>query len=454
MNWRAWFALRGPRYAAQRASILLGRYGMTPDRAMTRAEAIVTALGERGCSLTYPAPGRVVEHQPAFFRRLQAAGAEIAVHSYDHLDLATYSPAQASEQLMRAVAAFARHGIEVRGFRCPYLRYTDDLFPALPSGVFEYSSNRGIWWDIIQADQVAGATSILEVLRGFYRPASALDTASVPRMRVDADTDTHMVEIPVCLPDDLQLHDGLHMAADDIARAWLMMLAHTHRRGELFDLVFHPELAQLCRTPLLAVVEEAQHLQPGVWIARLRDVAGWWREKAGFRVTVTEATTPSAGLPRDDAVGHLRMIFTCSERATLLLKGSCSGASAQPWDGAYWELKVREVDLPAEPRPFVGLPADAPKEISSFLEEQGYLLDTSRLATRCGIYLDVATLARFTRPDTRQINEIQLVEAIESSPGPLIRYGRWPGGAKSALCISGDLDALSLFDYASRLVVR
>ena len=95
-----------------------------------------------------------------------------------------------------------------------------------------------------------------------------------------------------------------------------------------------------------------------------------------------------------------------------------------------------------------------PKELIAFLQEQGYLLDTSRLATRCGIYLDVATLARFTRPDTRQINEIQLVEAIESSPGPLIRYGRWPGGAKSALCISGDLDALSLFDYASRLVVR
>lgn len=454
MNWQAWFALRGARYAAQRASLLLGRYGMTPDRAMTRAEDIVTALGKRGCSLTYPTPGRVVAHRPAFFRRLQAAGAEIAVHSYDHLDLATCSPAQASNQLLRAAAAFARHGIEVRGFRCPYLRHTEDLFPALPSGAFEYSSNRGIWWDIIQSDQVAGVTSILEVLRGFYKPASALDTVSVPRMRVEAGADPHMVEIPVCLPDDLQLHDGLHMAADDIARAWLLMLAHTYRRGELFDLVFHPELAQLCRMPLLAVVAEAQHLQPGVWIARLRDVAGWWREKAGFGVAVTESTASSAGLPGDDAAGHLHMIFNCSERATILLKGSSSGAAVQPWDGAYWELTAREVDLPAAPRPFVGLPADAPKGLISFLQEQGYLLDMSRTATRCGMFLDMATLSRFTRPDTGQVNEFQLVEAIESSMGPLVRYGRWPRGAKSALCISGDLDALSLFDYASRLVAR
>jgi hypothetical protein len=63
-------------------------------------------------------------------------------------------------------------------------------------------------------------------------------------------------------------------------------------------------------------------------------------------------------------------------------------------------------------------------------------------------------LARITRPNTGQVNEVQLIEVIESSPSPLVRYGRWPYGSKSALCISGDLDALTLFDYASRLVVR
>jgi len=454
MNWRAWFAQRGPRYVVERAKLLSGRYGLTPERAMTRAEAVVAALGEHGCSLTYPTPGRVVERHPAFFRRLQDAGAEIAVHSYDHVDLATYQSAQASEQLMRAARVFARHGVEARGFRCPYLRHTEELIRALPPAAFEYSSNLGFWWDIIEANQAAGATSILEILRGFYNPVLALERVCIPRMRVDASTRPNMVEIPVCLPDDLQLHDGLHMDADGIAQAWHLMLEHTHHRGELFDLVFHPELAQLCTAPLVAVVEEAQRLQPAVWIARLRDVAGWWREKAGFGIIVSESAAPSNGSPGNDLARCLHVVFTCSQRATILVKDLSVGVSAQPWDGAYSELKAREVDLPAEPRPFIGLPADAPEEIASFLREQGYLLDTSRTATRCGIYLDTAMLARITRPNTGQVNEVQLIEVIESSPSPLVRYGRWPYGSKSALCISGDLDALTLFDYASRLVVR
>jgi hypothetical protein len=37
------------------------------------------------------------------------------------------------------------------------------------------------------------------------------------------------------------------------------------------------------------------------------------------------------------------------------------------------------------------------------------------------------------------------------SPAPLVKLGRWPDGAKSALCLTGDLDALSLVDYLSRV---
>jgi len=103
--------------------------------------------------------------------------------------------------------------------------------------------------------------------------------------------------------------------------------------------------------------------------------------------------------------------------------------------------------VPAEPRPFIGLPADVPQHIVSFLQEQGYILDTSELAARCGMYIDAATLAKLT-------SAVSLIDHIEASPGPLVRYWRWPNGAKSAMCISGDLDALTLLDYASRLFVR
>ena len=81
----------------------------------------------------------------------------------------------------------------------------------------------------------------------------------------------------------------------------------------------------------------------------------------------------------------------------------------------------------------------------AFLREQGYILDSSESATRCGVYLDAAALAGLP-------SEVQLIDHIEACPSPLIRYWRWPNGAKSVLSVTGDLDALSLLDYASRLL--
>ena len=70
-------------------------------------------------------------------------------------------------------------------------------------------------------------------------------------------------------------------------------------------------------------------------------------------------------------------------------------------------------------------------------------MDTADTATLCSIYLDADMLSKMT--------EVELVNRIEASLCPLVRYWRWPDGAKSALCVSGDLDALTILDYASRL---
>ena len=80
-----------------------------------------------------------------------------------------------------------------------------------------------------------------------------------------------------------------------------------------------------------------------------------------------------------------------------------------------------------------------------FLREQGYVVDTTDTAVRCAIYLDAGSLDG--------LNQVQLIDHIEASPGPLVRYWRWPD-EPSALCVTGDLDALTLFDYAARLFDR
>jgi len=426
MKVREWLTLRGPAYVYKRAAALLDRYGVTPSKAVDRVEACVATLAEHGCAPTFPTPGRVVQHYPQFFRHLQDAGAEIAVHGYDHVDLAAYPPAEASEQLVRAAEVFARHGIEAHGFRCPYLSCSTDLLDVLPKGAFDYSSNQAIWWYVVSSTGNRDAATTLNVLHRLYRPTSALDAVCMPQAR------SNTVEIPVCLPDDLELHDGLHLGPEGMAQAWSHILHRTHQRGELFDLVFHPELARRCQQPIVTALREARRLQPHVWIARLRDISDWWREKSGFGV----ATSPTPA--------GLHISFTCSERATILVRGLGTHGAERVWDGAYYQLQSRTLDVPADPRPFVGLPANAPKRVQSFLREQGYILDTGETATRCGTYIDAATLAGLT-------SDVGLIETIEASSGPLVRYWRWPGGAKSAMCVSGDLDALSLLDYAYRL---
>ena len=426
---REWFALRGPRYVGDRAVTLLSRYGITPSRAAARVADCVAMLAEHGCAPTFPTPGSVVQRHPRLIRRLQDAGAELAVHGYHHVDLGVSSPAEAARQLQRAAQTFSRHGIEVYGFRCPYLRCGDSLFSALPKGLFSYSSNKAIWWDAVPAADVGKATAVFHALQRFYQPVSALDTVSTPLTR------SHVVEIPVSLPDDLQLHDGLHLGPQEMAQVWGRILDESHRRGELFVLQFHPELAWGDWHPFLMLLRQAKALQPRVWVVRLRDIASWWREKAGFTVDVSYSPE------------GLHISFSCSERATILVRGVDAGRGEPLWDGTYRRLEGRSLDVPAEPRPFVGLTAGAPGRLASFLREQGYILDCGETASRCATYLDLATLARLK-------SEVELTEHIEDSTAPLVRYWRWPDGAKSAMCITGDLDALSLVDYAFRLFVR
>lgn len=427
MNLRKWYALRGAGYMYRRAAILLGRYGLTPSKAIDRVESLIVTLAEYGCAPTLPTPGYVVERYPSLIRHLQKMGAEIAVHGYDHVDLRNRPPAEAEEQLKRAAQVFAQHGIEVCGFRCPYLSCTDDLLDLLPNGRFEYSSNRAIWWDVPYSTDAHNGTSICDVLHRLYKPASANDLVCTPWTRAN------MVEIPVSLPDDLQLHDGLHLGPEGITQAWNQILHRTHQRGELFVLQFHPELAWRCQQPFVTLLCEANRLQPTVWITRLREISDWWREKSNFKVAISP--TP---------VG-LHISFTCSERATILVRGL--GSLNGVWDEAYHQLRSRTLDLPAEPRPFVGLPANAPQRILSFLREQGYILDTGDTATLCATYIDAATLAKLN-------SEVELIDYIEASTGPLVRYWRWPHAARSAMSITGDLDALTLLDYASRLFVQ
>ena len=424
MRLKEWFVLRGTKYVRERGLNLLDRYDIAPARAKQRMEKCLALFTKHGCVPTFPTPGRIVQRYPKFIRHLRNAGAEIAVHGYDHLDLNTCSPAEAREQLEKAVRVFDLAGIQSHGFRCPYLSCSDELLNTMSDGLFDYSSNKAIRWDVGPSEAVDGSMAVFKRLASFYRAESSSVAVATPRMIGE------LVEIPASTPDDLQLLDGLKSGNEGLEQAWCEILRRTHRRGECFVLVFHPELFDQCALALDTVLSEAAALRPAVWSSHLAEVSKWWREKSRFAINVAA-----------DSFGT-RIHFDCSDRATVLIRNLETSDPTHPWDNGYRVLESRLLNLAGGKLPLIGVSAAAPKTTLSFLREQGYLIDERSEPSNCELYLDESTA---------KLSEVELIEYIERSPAPLVRFWRWPGEAKSALCVTGDLDALSLIDYAARL---
>jgi len=51
-----------------------------------------------------------------------------------------------------------------------------------------------------------------------------------------------------------------------------------------------------------------------------------------------------------------------------------------------------------------------------------------------------------------EAEEKRVIERIERADVPLLKVGRWPEGAKSALAVPGDLDCITLTDLFMRIV--
>ena len=49
-----------------------------------------------------------------------------------------------------------------------------------------------------------------------------------------------------------------------------------------------------------------------------------------------------------------------------------------------------------------------------------------------------------------EMDELSVLKGIEASEAPLVRIWQWPFKARCALCITGDIDAMTIWDYVRR----
>jgi len=423
------FKAKGLTTLITRSRTICSRYGLTPAK-MDRALHLFSQILEQfDCGASLALTAIVLNRHRQIISNYLNRNIEFLVHGYKHID---YSRLPLDEQIAHlrcARAAFAAAGVPAVGFRSPYLRHTPQLDAAVEAAGFSFVSNQTIMWDILDREITTPyALDSYQRAIHFYNPWSPDEQLSLPRFN------GQVVEIPVSLPDDEILVDRLQGNPNDLIKnVWQTILHQNYRREELFTMMFHPERIGLCADGFSTVLAEARSLKPAVWLARLEEIATWWRE-------YVQTTTNLKQNP--DGTWHLAV--TGPTGISILAREVEILGKSEPWADNYRLINEPTCLIRASTRPFVGVSPRCPPTMLDFLRQHGYIFQVSDKAHLYPVYLN--------RTDFSLRDRRPLMSQIEHNSGPLVRLGRWPAGARSALSITGDIDALTLWDYGLRLI--
>jgi peptidoglycan/xylan/chitin deacetylase (PgdA/CDA1 family) len=416
---------KGAVNVARRAGVIGARYGFDPRRMERRVATVLELVERHGGGATLPITAAPMGRNPQIASRYADLGIEFAIHGYYHVDHAGMTAEEQIDQAGRARRLMLVNGIDSIGFRAPYLRSNAGTLIALRESGFVYDSSQAMHWSIrpdLETDAYRRALT-------FYGSLSAEDYPVLPWL------EDEVVRIPCCLPDDESVVERLRIqSVEAIADLWLDVWRRTDERGELFTMQVHPERIGRCGPGVAAVLDAAASSGPAVWRARMDEIARWWRDRSAATVDV-----------RDDGRGRFRLRCRGPDGLTVLVRNLDVSAS-EPWSNGYRRVRAVEFDAAGERRPFIGVHPTSPERLISFLRQQGYVVERAGSGSGYSFFL---RRERFSRADERN-----LLDQIEAGTFPLIRFGRWPNAARSALAVTGDVDALTIWDYALRFIGR
>ncbi|MFA5310053.1 MAG: polysaccharide deacetylase family protein [Dehalococcoidales bacterium] len=420
---------RGIKNLSLRIVSVLRRFGPGAGRFEKILRKFGQVTGSLDCVPTFAITAVTLKRHPKVIRELSRQGVEFAVHGNVHIDYGVIPAEEQSRHFNNAIDIFKSCGIPFTGFRAPFLRINGETLRVLDSLGFPYDSSHSVHWDVLDsAAYPEMAWSEYRRLLAFYDALKAEDCQVVPRFQ------DGLIEIPVSIPDDEAMVERLGITGGDgISAVWRNILQKTYDRGELFTLQLHPERIALCEKALQDTIKQARRYDPPVWVTTLKEIAAWWRERSAFKFEVEEVER-----------GRYRVKAACSDRAMILLRqGNISAPAGEWWDG-YQNIKSRDFIVTSPARPMLGIGLNAAPAAVSFLKNEGYALEKSDEPGNYSLYLN--SLEQFTPAD-----EKPLAEQLERSGATLLRYWRWPDRHQSALTVTGDIDAMTLIDFALRI---
>jgi hypothetical protein len=412
---------RGPVGSAARTATVLSRFGPTTAAMSRRLDRYQALTSAHGLQPTWPTTACVLARHPDLLRGYVERGAELALHGLVHGDHAVQDERQQRESIARALDIFDRGGVRAVGFRGPYLRYNEATLAAIRALGLSYHSSQAVFFPLLDDHAARARPSYLRAL-ALYGARDARALAVTPKLR------DGLVDIPLVVPDDEILVERLNVDGPTAAAAWVHILDLTYGRGELFTVQLHPERVWEVGPALDVVLAEARRRQPSIWSARLDEIATWWRRRSRFAVRVTrlEECRFSVHVDADDD-------------ATILTRGF--GTTDGEWSGRYSLARQKDFEIDSTRVPAVGVSRRSPPEVIAFLTEEGFPVEVSDDRESYGAYVDA---------DAADWTEAGVLSVIDAGPGPLVRIWRWPHGARSAISVSGDIDALTLQDFALR----
>ncbi len=435
------FSLRtkGTHNFVRRLTTVFSRFGFS-ERPTRRALFTVTSsLEPYHATPTFFIPAVVLDRHPGLLADVAAHGAEIGIHGYVHNDYRTLSHGEQYKQTEKAISLFQQKQISFQGFRNPYLGWTKASLQVFTDLGFTYDSNDAVLHKVIDLAKFP------PVLRSGYSKSLELFQA------IECNSYTlrpyffgPLLRIPTSIPDDEMLFDRLRINdVKEVGRIWSSIMQRVYNYGGIYVLNLHPERAVLCKQALDALLASTCKQALPIWVASLRDVAQWWKERSQFRLKIT-AQGPE----------RWQVEALCTPRATILARQLViEDQRAAPWHGGDVRLSTQRFSVRAAQCPCIGLSLRTAAEVEDFLYEQGYAFVrcSEQDAHLYACYLDIPAGLRATREEEIQWKS-RLLQQIEALAAPLIYYGAWPNGCHAALSVTGDIDSVTIQDFFRRIM--
>lgn len=430
---------KGAHNFARRLRTVFTRFGLSEAQTRNGLHSIVDSLRQFDGAPTFFIPAIVLGRHPNLISEIARGGAEIGVHGYVHNDYRMLSRDQQYRQTEKAISIFQQSRIPYYGFRNPYLGWTTESLEVYATLGFRYESNIAVLHDVVDLKVFSPL-----LLSGFAKSLALFQAVPCSIYRLRPQFDGNLLRIPTSIPDDEMLFDRLRITDPiEVGRIWSNVMQRVYDLGGLYTLNLHPERGILCRRALDTLLANARSRELPVWVARIGEIAQWWIERSHFRFTLTEAGD-----------GRWKVEATCPAKTTILARHvTVEDQPTAPWCGTDERVLSHHFTLHASSCPCIALSEQTPDDVMNFLHEQGYPTArcTQEEAHRYTLFLDRPAGLGAT-PEEQTATSIALVEQIEALAQPLLHFGCWPDGHRAAICISGDIDSITVQDFFLRIV--